>query len=257
MATQLFDNIIFGPLKSRRLGSSLGINLLPTENKFCNFDCVYCECGWTNDMKLKTPWVEAYDVTQKLIAKISQVQFQGGKIDTITFAGNGEPTLHPQFEKIISDVVLTRNLMVPEAKVAVLTNGTTIHKPSVFSGLLKADSSIYKLDAGNERLFQEINQPLGNVSLQSIYERLQKLRGRLTIQSMFLRGKHQNKSVDNTTKKALNDWVKKVVALNPKLVMLYSLDRDTPAKNLEKVPPQELQNIARLLAPYNISTLVA
>ena len=256
--TFLFSYHVFGPVKSRRLGNSLGINLLPKEAKFCNFDCIYCECGFSQKIKGKVlKWIDASDLVNELINKIEEVKFQGHKIDSITFAGNGEPTLHPEFLKIMTDVVLTRNLMLPDAKISVLTNASTAHKPDIKQALLMADNSIFKLDAADEDNFKIINQNGSKEGLSKILQNIKNFPGKIIIQSLFVKGMHEGKKFDNSSDEAIQKWVNIINDLKPKQVMLYSLDRSTPVKNLEEIDQNRLQKIAEILNQQNINTLVA
>jgi wyosine [tRNA(Phe)-imidazoG37] synthetase (radical SAM superfamily) len=258
MSTSLFDDIVFGPIKSRRLGNSLGINLLPTKSKFCNFDCVYCECGWTgNNSQSKSMISNVDDIINKLIEKVVVFKEKKVVINSITFAGNGEPTLHPQFSEVVSDVILVRNLMLPESKVTILSNGTMLHKKNVAKTLKEVDHCILKLDAGSEELFRKINQPLGGITIEKILNHYLKLKGELTIQTLFFRGVHNGHVIDNTTEKEVDLWIKHLLCLNPKLVMLYSLDRPTPSNTLTAVSTDELNAIADKLKRHHIKTIVS
>ena len=237
---------------------SLGINLLPTTSKFCNFDCVYCECGWTdNSSNTKENLSDPSTHIEKLVAKINLLQKQNQHIDTITFAGNGEPTLHPRFEKIILETLLVRNLFMPDAKVAVLSNATMLHKKSVVSALQKVDICMFKLDAGSEGVFQKVNQPLGGLTLHQTVERIKQFPFPPTIQSMFFRGTINGQLVDNTLPEELNTWIQLLIDICPKNVILYSIDRPTPQSNLEKIEHHELAKIAKNLEDIGINTSIA
>lgn len=258
METFLFDDLIFGPITSRRLGNSLGINLLPLEAKFCNFDCVYCECGWTkNKAMVNAKFPASHEVVNALIERIQEFSEKEKCIDSITFAGNGEPTLHPQFPQIINDVVLVRDLMLPDTKISVLTNATMLHRPEIVEALMLIDKPILKLDAGTDEVFNQINNPKGNYSIASIKSQLAKFRGELCIQTLFFKGEIDGVIIDNSTEKEIDAWTKHIVDLNPKEVMIYSLDRNTPADNLVSLNYLELMKIAEGLKPYHIKTLVA
>lgn len=257
MSNSLFDNIIFGPIRSRRLGNSLGINLLPVASKFCNFDCIYCECGWTDNHKNSAKNLpDPHAITEHLVDKIQALLDDKVTIHSITFAGNGEPTLHPKFEEIMADVVLIRNLMIPDAKISILSNGTMLHKKSIIKAMQEVDHCILKLDAGTEALFQKINQPMGGITIQKIKRNLLKLRGVLTVQTLFFRGEHKGERIDNTTPEEIEAWINHLADLHPKQVMIYSLDRPSPAHNLVQVSKKELNAIADKLRPHQIKTLV-
>ena len=240
----LFDNIIFGPVKSRRLGVSLGINLLPVDAKICSFDCIYCECGFNTTMK-KSPLPTREQVFATLETKLAQMVTANELPDVITFAGNGEPTLHPQFEGIIDDTILLRDRYCPEAKVSVLSNSTRVHKPSVFRALLKVDNNILKFDSAFDKTVQRLDRPVSkHFEVKWQLEQLKKFEGNLIIQTLFLRGKLADGIIDNTTEEEISAWLEALKIIHPKQVMIYSIDRETPTKGLEKVPLATLQKIA-------------
>lgn len=257
MSTRLFNDMIFGPVNSRRFGSSLGINLLPPYMKFCNFDCIYCECGWTgnNENTLKE-LPESEVIAERLITQIELFQHRGIPIDTITFAGNGEPTLHPNFKEIIEDTLMIRDTLLPESKVVVLTNATMLHKDEVVASLQKVDQCMFKLDAGTEQTFQQINQPLGAISLEKVVGRIKQFPGAITIQSLFLRGKRNGEVVDNTLPNEVNSWAGLLDEINPSEVVLYSIDRPTPEEELEKVSMEELMSIAQQLGDRSFNVRI-
>ncbi|PLX04452.1 MAG: radical SAM protein [Marinilabiliales bacterium] len=244
MAGFLFDNMVFGPVFSRRLGVSLGINLLPIDNKYCNFNCIYCECGWTNNKKGKMILAKRDELKQQLEAKLKEVQGTVNEPDAITFAGNGEPTIHPQFAEIIDDTIELRDKYAPKAAVSILSNATMLSKPKVAEALKKVDKNIQKLDSGIESTYKAINQALSNKSLDSIVEGLLGFEGKLIIQTLFLRGEYEGKIVDNTTNEEVEAWLEIVKKVKPEYVMLYPIERGTPAENIEKISKQELQKIA-------------
>ena len=245
MSTFLFDQIIFGPVKSRRLGVSLGVNLLPTDSKVCSFDCIYCECGWTPKKREKKAILpERGQVKREMQEKLTQMIEMNELPDVITFAGNGEPTLHPEFEGIIDDTIELRDRLAPKARIAVLSNATMLHKPSVIRALLKVEDNIQKLDSGIEETIREIDCPASNFNLKNVVENLKLFDGKVIIQTLFLRGNFKNEIIDNTTKDELSAWLKLVVEIKPSQVMIYTIDRDTPATGLEKVKLIELERIA-------------
>jgi len=239
-----FDQIIFGPVKSRRLGVSLGINLLPLQGKFCNFDCIYCECGWNKDGRNDKRLHPRNAVKTALEARLQQLTSIGELPDAITFSGNGEPTLHPEFSGIVDDVVALRGLYAPKAKVCVLSNATNIGKQEVFQALRKVDRPILKLDSGFAETVQLMNGPPNDYSIEKTVAALQQFNGEFILQTMFLRGEHKDVKLDNTTPDEIEKWLDIVAQLRPKEVMIYTIDRATPAKNLQKVPLYELEAIA-------------
>jgi wyosine [tRNA(Phe)-imidazoG37] synthetase (radical SAM superfamily) len=256
--TKLFDEMIFGPVKSRRLGLSLGINLLPTDSKLCNFDCIYCECGWTNLRAVnKRPFHTRQEVSESLERVLVKLISENRTPDTLTFAGNGEPTMHPEFQQIVDDVLLLRDRYSPAAMVAVLTNGVMLNKPAVVAALKRTDLAILKLDAGTEKLFQVINRPIARRTLSWMANHIQYLKGKVTIQTMFLKGVVNGKRIDNTAKKEVTAWLELIKEIQPELVMLYSLDRPTPEKTLQKIPERKLKAIAKRVEELGIRTLVS
>lgn len=251
----LFNKIIFGPVKSRRLGTSLGVNLLPDDSKLCNFNCIYCECGF-NFTKPHSHLPKREEVKEALRAKLQEYADKNEHIDTITFAGNGEPTLHPQFAEIIDDVVELRNAICPATKISVLSNATFAHKPQVFAALHKVDNNILKLDSGIEETIKIINQPTGNFSLKDTVENLKKFRGNLVLQTLFFSGNYKGVTIDNTTDEEVSAWLKLVEEITPKSVMIYTLDRPTPAENLHKADPKRLAEIAAKVEALGIKTQI-
>jgi len=256
MATFLFDEIIFGPVHSRRLGISLGINLLFLDAKFCNFNCIYCECGWTNNKLAKKDFHSRETVAQALENKLKEMAEQNQLPDVITFAGNGEPTLHPDFEAIINDTINIRNKIAPQCKIAVLSNATMLHRKSVFNALNRIDNNILKLDSAIESTVKLINQPLGTFSINELKEHFKKFDSNFIIQTMFLRGIVNGTEIDNTTEEEVNAWLEIIKETKPKQVMLYSISRDTPLKDLQKVNEDTLNNIAEKVKQLGIDTLV-
>lgn len=259
MATFLFDKIIFGPVKSRRLGVSLGINLLPATRKVCNFNCIYCECGWTKKTNEPLSLLPSRrDVYAALNAKLSEMKEKKQPPDVITYAGNGEPTLHPDFPGIIDDSIKLRNKYFPEAKISVLSNSTAISKPAIRAALLKADMNILKLDSAFDLTVKLHNQPVVNLKVDELIENLRSFNGKLIIQTLFLRGTHDGKVIDNTTPDELKAWLKALEMIRPSEVMIYTISRDTPEEGkLNKVPLIELKSIAALVKKLGIATRVS
>jgi len=245
MSTFLFDQIIFGPVKSRRLGVSLGVNLLPTDSKVCSFDCIYCECGWTPKKRERKAVLPSRELVKlKMEEKLIGMIASGELPDVITFAGNGEPTLHPDFEDIIDDTIELRNRLTPNARIAVLSNATMLHKPSVVRALLKVEDNIQKLDSGFEETVRKIDCPASNFKLADVVENLKLFNGKVIVQTLFLRGKFKDEMIDNTTEEELSEWLKLLADIRPSQVMIYTIDRDTPASGLEKVKLDDLDVIA-------------
>ncbi|MEI7661712.1 MAG: radical SAM protein [Bacteroidota bacterium] len=245
MAGFLFHEVVFGPVRSRRLGLSLGINLLPLDTKYCSFNCIYCECGWTpRHMPEKPDFPSRGEVSLYLGQKLQQLAKEGYLPDALTYAGNGEPTMHPDFAAIVDDTIALRDKYAPKAKVSVLSNASRIHVPEVFQALLKLDQNIQKLDAGFEKMFTLINNPVEPVPFEPLIGNLVKFGGEVIIQSMFLRGSYKGEQVDNTAAAEVDEWLHHLLKIKPKMVMIYPIARETPVHSLEKIPFSELNAIA-------------
>ncbi len=256
--TSLFDKIIFGPVHSRRLGLSLGVNLLPTTSKLCNFDCIYCECGWNEEHRGAARFNDPAEVLASLEAKLREMAVEGTLPDVITFAGNGEPTMHPDFEQIISSTIALRDALAPAAKVSVLSNATLIGRESVRRALLRVDNNILKLDSAFTSVAKAINHPQqSDYSIERVVENMLLFEGQLTVQSMFLRGECQGEKIDNTTSEAVDAWLKLIELIAPRAVMVYSIDRDTPCQTLQRVERDELSAIADRVRELGIEVSVA
>ena len=245
MSTILFDQVVFGPIHSRRLGISLGINLLPRDGKVCSFDCVYCECGLNADHRTHTMFPTREETRVALEAKLSAMRAEGMAPDVITFAGNGEPTLHPEFEGIIDDTVATRDRLCPKAKIAVLSNATMLYKEGVFRAMNRVEDNILKLDSVLDSRIRQINAPnIPSFTFASLLDQLCRFRGNLIIQTMFLRGRVDGEPVDNMTEEEISGWIAALKRIRPKQVMIYTIDRETPIKELRKATHVELDAIA-------------
>ena len=245
MQTVLFHDTIFGPIHSRRLGISLGVNLMPNDGKICSFDCVYCEAGYNAQGQGTTGVPSRDQVRKQLRKKLAAMHEAGEALDVITFSGNGEPTLHPQFKQIVHDVINLRNHYFPEAKVSVLSNSTMAGKPSVIEALKMVDNNILKLDSAIAHTLRLINQPKSdNVQPDGVITDLKAFGGKCIVQTMMLRGEHNGKHIDNTTDAEIDALIAAYLEIKPREVMLYSIDRKTPEENLEKVNADELQRIA-------------
>jgi len=257
MATFLFDDIIFGPVKSRRLGASLGINLLPGNGKFCNFNCIYCECGWSTGTDSKTHLPSRAEIRNRLEKKLIEIVDTGSPLDRLTFAGNGEPTIHPEFHGIIADTIALRNRLVPGVKIAVLSNATRLDKPSVFEALGMIDMNILKLDSANEATVRLINQPPESYRVDRVIDGMMKYNGRFILQTLFVKGEIDGNTVDNSTEKEISDWLQVVQKVKPEMVMIYTIDRDTPVQTLHKTDPEVLDLIAARVKELGIPVQVS
>ena len=238
----LREETVFGPIRSRRLGSSLGINLLPVRGKLCNFDCIYCECGWNADGRNDTVLPTAAQVRSALEDKLTALLLDGTPVDSITFSGDGEPTLNPEFPRIIDDTLKLRDAFFPDAKVSVLSNATRVHLPEVFDALRKVDNPIMKIDAPTDELAALINRPAGGYSVSRVVEALKKFEGDFVLQTMFLRSEF----FDSGSPSVLLPWMDIVRVLRPRRVQVYTLDRPTPAQGLQKYSVEEMR---ALVAP--------
>ena len=236
----LFNEIAYGPIHSRRLGTSLGVELMPLEHKLCTFNCVYCECGWNEPVHHpQLPTRE--QVRAALEARLKE----GLDLDVITFSGNGEPTLHPDFLGIIQDTCALRDQYCPKAKVSVLSNSTQLGRPDVVQALRLCDNRILKLDAGTDTMMRRIDLPVNEqLTVETIIGWLQQFDGDFTLQTCFLRGEHNGDVIDNTTPEELNAWYQAVDRLHPKQIMIYVIDRKTPEEHLSKIPREEMESIA-------------
>lgn len=248
MQRVLFHSTVFGPIHSRRLGVSLGVNLLPNDGKICTFDCLYCEAGFNAQGAGTTGFPPRAKVAADLEAKLSEMKAQGSPLDVITFSGNGEPTVHPEFPGIIDDTLRIRDRYYPEARVSVLSNSTRISRPEVFKALLKVDNNILKLDSAITETIYQIDRPtLPHLTADTFIENLEKFKGKCIIQTMMLRGEYDGKKVDNTTLDEIEALIDAYRRIKPSEVMIYSIDRTTPAQNLVKVPKEELETIGQLI----------
>ena len=235
----LREDIVFGPIFSRRLGSSLGINLLPREGKICSFDCIYCECGWNRDGLADKRIPSADEVRSALEAKLSGLAERHTKIDSITFSGDGEPTLNPEFPRIIDDTLGLRDRYCPGTKVSVLSNATRVHIPEVLRALRKVDNPIMKIDAPTDELVQKINRPAPGYSLQRVVEALRGFEGDFVLQTMFLSCPY----FDSSSPEVLDGWKRIVRKLRPRGIMVYTIDRPTPEQGLEKFSGERMREL--------------
>lgn len=251
----LFEEIVFGPIHSRRLGVSLGVNVLPTEKKYCSFNCVYCECGWNViDTNVQVPLNKREDIRKALGKKLSENQNELNKtINSITFSGNGEPTIHPEILGIVNDVMELRDRYCPQAKISILSNSTNLVREDVFEALRKIDNPILKLDAGTEDMYETINEPV-NSNFEQIKQKLISFGNKAVIQTLLLRGEHNGKIIDNTSEEEFSAWLDTIKKIRPRMVMLYSIDRITPEKKLEKLLIPELESYAQRVRALGIET---
>ncbi len=237
------EETVFGPIHSRRLGRSLGINLLPVHGKICNFDCIYCECGWNREGREDTVLPTAAKVRSDLEDKLTELMLEGTRIDSITFSGDGEPTLNPEFPRIIEDTLFLRDAYYPDAKISVLSNATRVHIPEVFEALRKVDNPILKIDAPTDALVAKINQPAPGYSLERVIEALGRFEGDFILQTMFLR----SRDFDTASPEVLQGWMDIVRRLKPREVMVYTIDRPTPDQGLEAYTVEQMRTLVQPL----------
>ena len=243
MSTIIYPSPIFGPVHSRRLGISLGINLLPADGKVCSFDCIYCECGFNEDHRPSLPLPTREEVAEKLEQKLQAMVEEQQLPDVLTFAGNGEPTCHPHFAEIIADTIRLRNQYCPKAKVSVLSNSTMIHRQAVHDALMLVDNNILKLDTVDPIYINKVDHPNGTYDVNTIIERMKAFNGHLIIQTMFMRGECNGESVDNTGEVYVAPWLEAVKDIKPRQVMIYTIDRETPTQGLLKATHEQLDQI--------------
>jgi len=239
MSTIIYPSPIFGPVHSRRLGISLGINLLPADGKVCSFDCIYCECGFNEDHRPSLPMPTRQEVARQLEAKLQHMKSAGQLPDVLTFAGNGEPTCHPHFPEIIDDTIVLRDRYCPQAKVSVLSNSTLIHNQRVHDALMKVDNNILKLDTVDLDYIKKVDHPAGNYNIERIVECMKAFRGHIIIQTIFFHGP----GVSNLSEHYVGPWLDTVKEIAPSQVMIYTIDRETPTPTLTKATHEELDAI--------------
>ena len=254
-----YSSPIFGPVHSRRLGVSLGINLLPADGKMCSFDCIYCECGFNRDFRPTKPMPTREEVATALEAQLLRMKAEGPAPDVLTFAGNGEPTLHPQFPEIIDDTIALRDQYFPQAKVSVLTNATQILRPAVFEALRRVDNNICKLDTIQPDYIRLVDQPNTAYDVEAILDRLIAFGADCVIQTMFMQGEYEGQSVDNTADEYVLPWLSALQLIMPREVMIYTLDRETPAhtSKLQKATHEQLDSIANRVKQLGLPCSVA
>ena len=251
----LFDSIVYGPIRSRRLGVSLGMNLMPTTAKLCTFDCVYCECGW--NQPVSHPVLPTREQVRAALAS-RLIALSSNQLDVITFSGNGEPTLHPEFLGIIEDTCALRDRYCPKAKISVLSNSTQLGRADVVKALRMCDNRILKLDSAIDKTMRLIDKPVNeNLTVEQVAEWLSLFEGDFTLQTCFLRGEYEGQVIDNTTPEELSAWYTMIERLRPKQVMIYVIDRATPLQTLSKVPAAEMEAIAAPLREKGIDVIVS
>lgn len=254
MSTIIYPSPIFGPVHSRRLGISLGINLLPADGKCCSFDCIYCECGLNAERRPRLPLPTREEVSQALERQLLKMHDENLHPDVLTFAGNGEPTLNPKFPEIVDDVIRLRDRLCPEAKISVLSNSTQIHRPEVRQALLRTDNPIMKLDTVQADYIRLVDRPQGHYDVERIIDHLAEMSPKVIIQTMFMKGPE---ATDNTEETYVGPWLEALQRIRPRQVMVYTLDRETPVQGLEKASPQRLDEIAERVRAIGLDCMVS
>ena len=256
--TVLYDSPIFGPIHSRRLGVSLGINLLPHDGKCCTFDCIYCECGFNHDFVAHDRMPSRQQVSDALRQRLQKMQQEGPQPDVLTFAGNGEPTMHPHFPEIVDDVIALRNEYFPKAKVSVLSNATQILRQPVFEALKKVDNNILKLDTVSNAYIHRLDRPVSSsYDVEKLIAKMAEFDGHCIVQTMFLNGEFEGKDISNVADEYINPWLEALTAIRPEEVMVYTIDRETPAHHLLKATHEQLDAIARRVEALGIKCQVS
>ena len=254
----LFNQIVFGPVHSRRLGTSLGINLLPEDIKLCTYNCIYCECGWAEtDQLLPSKLLPLERIVPVLEEKFKELKSKQLHLDSITYSGNGEPTVHPQFGAITEELIRMRNTYFPHTIITCLSNSTQLYRSDVLRALQLIDNPIMKLDTGIQTTFEQINKPFSSIRVEEVCAYLSKFQGKLTIQTLFLKGElDDGTKIDNTTEEELLAWLSCLKILKPHTTMLYPIDRETPARKLLKIEKNVLEQIAERVGELGIKALV-
>lgn len=257
MSTIIYPSPIFGPIHSRRLGISLGINLLPADGKWCSFDCVYCECGFNADHRAHQPLPTADEVELRLVEKLQELAQEGITPDVFTFAGNGEPTMHPQFPEVVRRVLAVREAHCPNAKVSILSNATQLHRPEVRQTLRLFDNNILKLDTVDPEYIQRVDRPCGHYDVSEQVRWMKEFDGALIVQTMFMSGTLDGRSVDNTGDAYVDPYLQALQEIRPRQVMIYTIDRETPAKGLLKASHETLDAIADRIRALGLAVSVS
>lgn len=258
MSTVLYSSPVFGPVHSRRLGLSLGINLMPADGKICTFDCIYCECGFNGERRPRQPRPTREEVARALESKLAEMTAGGQVPDVLTFAGNGEPTAHPQFAAIIDDTIRLRDRYCPQARVSVLSNSTRADRPDVHAALMRVDNNILKLDTVDADYISRVDRPTGTYDVNHIVETLCSYGGHVIVQSIFMTGKDcEGRDADNTGEAYVGPWLEALRRIRPRQVMVYTIDRETPDSALRKAAPETLDRIADRVRAAGLDVEVA
>ncbi len=259
MSTILYPSPIVGPIHSRRLGISLGVNVNPSDGKICTFDCIYCEVGYNADRRPSLPRPSREHIAAALETKLKEMTATGSALDVITFSGNGEPTGHPDFLGIVEDTIRLRDIYYPSARVSVLTNSTIAHRKDVHKALMLVDNNIMKLDTIDPAYINKVDRPVSPAyDVERVIEEMCSFDGHVIIQTMFMNGTDdQGRDVSNTSDRFVNPWLKAIRRIRPSEVMIYTIDRETPCTTLQKATHEQLNNIRDRVAAEGIECIAA
>lgn len=259
MSTVLYKSPVYGPVRSRRLGLSLGINLLPADGKRCTFDCIYCECGFNADRIPTLPFPSREEVCRTLESTLSRMAERGTRLDDLSFAGNGEPTLHPHFAEIVEETVRLRDRYCPQATVSVMSNATFIHRDTVRKALMLTDNNILKLDTVDPLFIGRVDRPvIKRYDVEQVTDDMKKFYGHVIIQTMFLKGRDTDgKELSNLGDEYVSPWLSAVKEIGPQSVMVYTIDRSTPDRMLRKASHEELDAICHRVQALGIDCSAA
>lgn len=251
MPIPLQSLIIYGPVRSRRLGNSLGINILPVNGKLCNFNCVYCQYGSTHGTWEKLLQSDSWPSKEIVLSELeNSLRSRESAPDYLTLAGNGEPTIHPQFPELVDGIIELRDRYTPGSKTAILSNASLLLSPAVKRALMKLDAKILKLDCGNEMLFLKYNRPIMHVNFDALLQELKDLKD-ITIQTLFTGGEH-----GNVGQASLGPWLQRIKEISPAMVQIYSLDRDCEDRTLIPVSKDKLIDIQQQLRKLGVPSEV-
>ena len=256
LATYLNPPLVFGPVYSRRLGISLGLNLMPGDGKICNFDCIYCENGLNAERKTRAAYPKAAELADALEKKLREMATEDLLPDVITLAGNGEPTANPEFPQVVNVAVSLRNQLAPKARLAVLSNGTLAHVPRIHDALLQLDDNIQKLDTVDMSYIRLVNRPAASYDVQRVIEALAAFHGQVIVQTAFMKGSYQGQDLDNTTPKYVEPWLDALRYIKPQAVTIYAISRDMPVEGIVHIGPEVLDRIKSQVEALGIPCIV-
>ena len=240
MLIPLQQGILYGPIRSKRLGCSLGLNLFPSDRKVCSFDCVYCHFGGTTDHVRQSERLGIPSVTE-VLAAVEEFLKSDNDFDYITFSGNGEPTMYPDFAELVPKLHELIRRRRPSVRLALLSNSSCVGEESLYPALKLIDLPIFKLDAGNQTTFEILNRPCPGVTISAIIDGLTRLSARqeIIIQTVMVDG-----PVPNHDGQAFDDWIVAIRRIRPGAIQLYTTDRPVADTRVRKVSDRQLETIA-------------